>query len=304
MKERFIDKLKRVIHSGRNAKLLEYALKQHLYIQNALNSKESGVSKEKLCGEEVIVSLTSYGRRIHDVAPTIESIMQGSMKPNRIVLWLGYELKDETLPIALKKQQERGLEVIFCKDIRSYTKLVPALRKFPEASIITIDDDIMYPYDLVERLVNEHIKYPKDIISNRVHRVKLGKDGKPIVYAKWDIGATIIDDSPLNFETGVGGVLYPAHCFDSEVTNEEVFLDICKYADDVWFYCMALKNGTRVRKCPTHRADGEDFLSNDVVQDTGLVHINTSKRGRSANDDQLEAVMNRYGLWGVLKEVK
>lgn len=301
-RERFANRLKRIVHSGFNSRVLSFSIKRDALIEKALHSNEEGVSSEKLCEYEVVVSLTTYGRRLYDVAPTIESVMQGSMKPNRIVLWLGEDLREITIPIALQRQQKRGLEICYCKDIRSYTKLIPTLVKYPEAATITIDDDAIYPYDLVERLVHEHKRFPGNIIANRIHRVKLGKNCLPINYMKWDLLAHCVGDSPLNFLTGVGGVLYPPHSLDSEVLNEQVFLDICKYADDVWFYAMALKAGTFVRKCPTHDLGGEDYLLNESLQSFGLLNINTTRsKERCANDVQLEAVFNRYALWDKLK---
>ena len=301
MKETFKQHIKRIIHVRDNMKALEYTIRHDALIEKALHSSEPGTTREKLCDEEVIVSLTTYGRRLNDVAPTIESIMQGSVRPNRIVLWLGDNLKDEELPVILQRQQKRGLQVEYCKDVRSHKKLVPALNKYPEAIIITVDDDMIYPYDLVERLVREHKKHPKDIVANRVHRIRLSRQGRPLIYAHWEGGDNRTEASPLNFQTGVGGVLYPPHSLDAEVTNEEVFMSICKYADDVWFYAMALKAGSLIRKCPTHTPDGDDVSGNVAVQDTSLMRINTAK-GHSANDDQFIAVFNRYGLWEVLKQ--
>ena len=83
-----------------------------------------GVANDKYGNEKIIVSLTTYGKRIYDVALSIESIMQGSMKPNKIILWIDKSWKGKGLPLALQRQQSRGLEINFCKDIRSYTKLV------------------------------------------------------------------------------------------------------------------------------------------------------------------------------------
>ena len=110
-------------------------------INHPLHSKESGIPPEALCDVEVIVSHPQFGNRLLKVSPAIESIMQGSMKPNRIMLWLEEEMKGVTFPIAIRRQQERGLEVFFCKDFRSYKKLIPTLCKYPNAGIITIDDD-------------------------------------------------------------------------------------------------------------------------------------------------------------------
>lgn len=278
---------------------LRYAQRYDQLINQALNSEKQGVSDTKYCKNEIIVSLTTYSKRLYDVAATIESIMQGSLKPNHIILWLGEENKDVILPKILQNQQKRGLEISYCRDIRSYTKLIPTLRKYPKACIITIDDDALYHYDLVEKLVNEHCQYPNHIIANRIHRVKLDKNGFPLKYIKWTWNDTVTDDSPLNFLTGVGGVLYPPQSLHPEVFNESVFLDICKYADDIWFYAMALKAGTRIKKCYTHNKKGEDYLLNEELQDTGLYNTNVGMSGK--NDEQFISVFERYGLWECLK---
>ena len=293
-------KMKRFLNvSYRNRLLkeqLRYDMRNDWLIDKALNSDEPGISHEKLCECEVIVSLTTYGKRLYDVASTIESIMQGSMKPNRFVLWLGDDMKGIDLPIALQNQCKRGLDIRYCEDLRSYTKLVPSLMEFPEAGIITIDDDAIYCYDLVEKLVRFHNMYPKDIISNRTHQMVLDKNGRPVSYMKWNWCVNPSpEDSHLLFLTGVGGTFYPPNSLHPEVTNDAVFMDICKFADDVWFNAMALMAGTRIRKCYTHDKFGKDYYVNANVQDTALAKINTGKE--CANDKQLQAVFERYGLW-------
>lgn len=90
----------------------------------ALSCSESGTSAERYADHEIIVSLTSHGRRIFDVSVAIESIMQGTVKPNRIVLWLSEQMRGKSLPVVLQRQMARGLEVAFCKDIGSHTKLI------------------------------------------------------------------------------------------------------------------------------------------------------------------------------------
>lgn len=282
-------------HNQRLKEQLNYDIRSLYLIDKALNCTEPGITNEKYDENEIIVSLTTYGKRLFDVAITIESIMQGSMKPNRIVLWLGEDLKNTTLPIALQKQQSRGLEVSFCKDIRSYKKLIPALKKYPDASIITIDDDVIYHYDLIESLINTHKLYPSHIIANRIHRIILNSNKKPVSYKKWEWDAEPKDDSYLNFFTGVGGVLYPPHSLHPEVLNENIFLNICKYADDIWFNAMALKAGSHVLKCKLKISCGNHILSNYEVQEMGLFHINVNSQNK--NDQQMQAVFQKYNLW-------
>lgn len=287
------------LHTEKTISNLKFAIRYDYMIEQALHCFEKGISKEPLCEREIIVSLTTYGKRLYDVAVTIESIMQGSMKPNKIILWLEEDMQDEILPITLQNQMKRGLEVMYCKDIRSYKKLIPTLQKYSESIVITIDDDLLYHYDLVEKLVNTHKKFPKYIIANRIHRIVLDNTGRPTGYMKWKWCDNPTDNSPLNFFTSGGGTLFPPNAFPPEVMDEDVFLDICKYADDVWWNAMALKAGTRVIKCYTHNVRGEDYLPNEDVQDIGLYHVNTGTS--CGNDVQLSAVFNKYDLWEKLK---
>lgn len=297
-----VKRLERVIRRHlHEIERLEYSIRRNELMDYALHSEESGVTSDPLCDVEVIVSLTTFGNRLFEVAPAIESIMQGSMKPNRIVLWLDEKMKESVLPIALQRQKKRGLEVAFCRDVRSYTKLLPALCKYPHAGIITIDDDCLYDYDLVEKFVIAHQSYPHEILSNRVHRIVLGKDGKPVSYMdwEWNVNPDIEEASNRLFLTGVGGTFYPPKALHPEVMNETVFMDICKFADDVWFNAMALMAGTKVRKCYTHNEKGEDYVSNEDAQFIALSKINAAKN-RCENDIQIKAVFDRYQLWDKL----
>lgn len=262
----------------------------------SLTSKERGTSDERYCERDVIVSLTTFGRRIHDVHLSIESIMQGSIKPNKIILNIDESFKGKRLPRTLLNQQNRGLEINYCKDIRSYTKLIPTLREYPDAVIITIDDDLIYYYDVVEKLVNAYINEPDIIHANRIHRIVLDETSKPVSYMKWNLCDSPSDISHLNFLTGVGGVLYPPHCFDDEVFNESVFLDICKYADDIWFWAMALKNEVGIKKTYTHTISGEDYWLNEELQSDGLLVKNFNEND-CRNDTQIKAVMDKYKLY-------
>jgi hypothetical protein len=272
--------------------------------QKTLNSSETGISSDRYCGEQdVIVSLTTYGKRLYEVYLSIESIMQGSMKPNRIILWLAEELQGQELPITLLRQQRRGLDIRYCNDIKSYKKLIPTLKAFPNACIITVDDDFIYKYDLVERLVSSYKKEPEYIHANIINRIVLGNNGKPTSYLKWERDCIAEDANILNFFIGFGGILYPPGSLSSEVLNESVFSDICQTADDVWLNAMALLNGTRIKKVLPRHYLGKDFLVNESVQDTALYLKNANHTtGECQNDPQITAVYSRYHLFEKLIE--
>lgn len=282
------------VQSSRMINELRFRLKYDELTTKALSEFESGITKEQYGNSQIIVSLTTHGKRIYDVHAAIESIMQGSVKPNRIVLWISEDYRNTILPLTLQKQQKRGLEVEYCKDIRSYTKLFYALKKYPDASIITIDDDIIYPHDLLEHLVNAHTKSPDCICANwiREYPRNLGENYMSIL--KWKQIFDTKEISERYFFEGFGGVLYPPCSLDSEVFNEKVFLDICRYADDVWFNAMALKAGTKVNYAWKHYSIAS-FIYNEDVQCVALQNVNSN--GEVLNDVQIKAVFNKYDLW-------
>lgn len=295
VKQRFgmISDSNRLIHQ------IQFNQKRYILEQNILHSQESGVTNEKYCDHDIIVSLTTYSKRIYDVHLTIESIMEQTMKANRIILWLDYSFEKRPLPKALQLLQKRGLEIEYCKDIRSYTKLIPALKKYPNDAIITIDDDLLYDIDLLEKLIMAYQEDPSYIYCNRHHLMLPDGKGELLPYMQWKWNYTDQNACIWNFPTGVGGVLYPPYSLDEEVFNESVFLDICKYADDVWFKAMAMKKGTLSKKVYTHNPKGEEYFLNESVQDIGLSMINT--QGEFLNDRQIDAVFTKYNLYPLLK---
>ncbi|WP_302536786.1 glycosyltransferase family A protein [Phocaeicola coprophilus] len=286
--------------TNQNVKQLLFNQRKYILEQNILHDSTPGISQERYCDHDIIVSLTTYSKRIYDVHLSIESIMEQTMKANRIILWLDYSFENKTLPKALQLLQKKGLEIKYCKDIRSYTKLIPTLKLCPNDAIITIDDDVIYEFDLLENLISSYIKNPSYIYCTRQHLIKKDKNGKLLSYKNWELESSNINANIMNFPTGVGGVLYPPHTLDNEVFNEDVFLNICKYADDVWFKAMSIKKGTLSKKVYTHHNNGNDFIENEIVQDIGLKTINT--QGEVLNDKQIQAVFTKYNLYSLLQQ--
>lgn len=267
----------------------------------AMRSRERGVSDCKYCDYSITVSLTTYGKRLNEVYLAIESIMQGTWKPNRIILWLQDELKDAKLPTFLLNQVNRGLEIDYCKDIRSYKKLIPTLKKYPDEAVITIDDDVIYREDLVENLIKTHLEHKNEICANVVSELLIeGKSVKP--FTAWPPMNRINEASPRYMGIGVGGILYPPHCFSDEIFNEDVFTSICRYADDVWFYSMGVINGRKTIKSFTHNKLGMDYYYEEDSQETSLSQINNVLKVEGGNDSQISAVFKKYNVFQYISE--
>ena len=278
------------------AKVLLGQRRERLLV-SALHCEEPGVEEmREEAKAPVIVSLTTYGQRLYEVALAIESIMQGTVKPNGIVLWRD-EQDTRPLPLTLKRQVARGLKVLPTRDIRSYKKLLPALQEFPNAHIVTIDDDVFYPHDFLEALLTAHEQAPRAIIANMVMKLTRDAQGIPQGIRQWPYCAAVpepTDDNDLFFE-GFGGVFYPAGCLPEEVFQEATFSTLCPTADDIWFNAMARLAHTPIHVCP--RSD-YDFIAavNNASQTTSLYSVNNGCE--NLNDRQLRAVWEHYHLQG------
>lgn len=254
-----------------------------------LHDKSLGISKDKIADKEVIVSLTTYGERFYQVYITIESLMQQTIKANKIILWLDDSFANRPLLPILKRQIERGLEIRYCKDLGSYKKLIPTLKEFPESIIITVDDDVIYNIRTIEKLVTAYNHNPHFIYCNRMHRIKL-EDSTVLPYRKWEKGIMDTKESILNFPVGIGGVLYPPHCFNNEIFNEEFFLKNCPNGDDIWFKAMALLNNFHAKRAEVSFTQ-DDYMENDLLSPRGLQKENV---GKNLNDIKFSNVYDTY----------
>jgi hypothetical protein len=275
-----------------NDRVLQYTL-----LRESLNSNELLISHDKLLPVDIIVSLTTYSKRINDVHLVIESINRQTIKPNRIILWLDEdEFCIDSIPLVLHKQINRGLEVRFCQNIRSYKKLIPTLQLSPESNVITIDDDIIYPFDMIEQLVMEHKRNPALVIGHRAHRIKYDKSGNILPYKKWDLNILSSIASDDVFITSGGGTFFPHNCFNSEVENEASFMSLCPSADDVWIKAMLILNGVKCKKISDSRPFEQRFHVLPQGQDISLYLSNISEN-QNQNDKQIKYVFDKYNLF-------
>lgn len=289
---RFLSKVRDSFASAVYSRLA-YNQFAHFLRQQTMSSSVSGTTTERLSNTEVIVSLTTHGQRIYEVYLAIESIMQGSIKPNRIILWLSQDDKDQPIPQTLKNQQSRGLEIRYTNDIGPYTKSIPSFLAFPDASIVTIDDDILYPYDALEMLLHCHQQHPQSICANRILDLTFDKQGNPHSLPSLKELSDKTRICPCNFFEGVGSVLYPPHCFPQESLNPAIFQFLCPTADDVWMNVLALRHKVSVVPANQHY-HRFPLIINESVQDSALWRHNNGKD--IPNDQQFAASLRHFGL--------
>ncbi len=204
------------------------------------------MSENKNSKQELIISLTSYPARIKTIHKVIESLLNQTKKADKVILWLApeqFENKEKDLPQDLLALTKQGLIIDWYHDIRSYKKLIPTLRKYPDAIIVTADDDNLYKSTWLEQLYNSYLSYPNDIHCHRVTKILCHSQFDAIAGGKeyWD------SPSYLNKLVGMGGVLYPPHCFYKDILDENLIFSLAPTNDDLWFWLQAVLNNVKIR---------------------------------------------------------
>jgi hypothetical protein len=252
-------------------------------------SRAEAISRSSHSTSELVVSITSYGQRVNTVHITLLSLLTQSVKPSTLILWLAEdEFSIATLPKPLLALRAYGLQIAFCADIGSYKKLIPALQRYPNATHVTFDDDIIYPATQLEQLITGHQQFPDCIICHRAHEIKHDNKGRLLPYQQWRFGSKQEQPSLKIMAIGMGGVLYPKASLNHEVLNQQAFMQHCPQADDIWFKLMATKNNTMIKLVNTP-ISYENYLHIPNSQTTALWHTN-----KYNNDQQLASVMIAY----------
>lgn len=236
----------------------------------------------------LIVSLTSYRRRFDTLALTLRSILFQTVRPDKTILWVShddYPLVPEDV-LALRKH---GLEIATCTDMRAYTKIIPTLQTHKDCFVITVDDDVYYRADCIEKLTAAYDPSKKHVICHRAHRIVVAANDEPAPYTSWKRDISPAATSALIFPTGVMGVLYPPDAFHEDVCNVALFSELSPSADDVWLYWMWRLNGHIGKKLP-----GKTKIIDWPGSQTTSLQAENLIGG--ANDRCIQNMVRKYGF--------
>ncbi len=249
------------------------------------NNRRSGISEEG----QIIVSLTTYPARINQVWKTISSLMNQTVRPKRIILWLAKEqFLEQQLPDSIKKLARRGLEIYYCEDLKSHKKYFEAMKRYPEEIIVTADDDILYPENHLEKLWKAHLEYPADVICQWSHRISFDEEKAFLPYNNWmDNGREYPSFATL--AVGCNGILYPPHALNDEAFHKDNLKKYALAADDLWLKCMELLAGTKTVNCNYSILIYYNVLS---TRKSGLWIDNTGEKKN--NDKVWSTLMKQY----------
>lgn len=199
----------------------------------------------------VIVSLTSHTKERLKYVPFFlyHSIFKYSYDFVKVVLTL-YKADVPNIPETLQVMIDAGVvELIVADcDLKCHLKYFYAMKKYRDLPIITIDDDSIYPKQMIPDLLQVASSYPGVVIARSARLIEPHKSYKhwaPIVggveLARFNTGMINQVRTDLNPE-GYGGVLYPADVFG---ISDAMISDILEFprADDIYLTLLEKRKG-------------------------------------------------------------
>lgn len=242
----------------------------------------------------IIVSLTSFPKRINDVWIVIDSIFHQKLLPRKIILYLTEEEFPEQkkeLPTRLLKYEKLGLEICFRKyNLKPHNKYFYALQEYKDCCVITIDDDIYYHDNLLSNLYNLHCQYPACVCANTIDIITFNQNGEFSPYNTWKRPNSSQEPSLYNLALGYNGVLYPPHVFSSNgVFNIENIKLLSLNADDLWLKAHQIKGNIRV-------VCGNFFCSGILIGGSQATSLMSTNCGNNENDIQWKNLCTFYKI--------
>jgi hypothetical protein len=252
----------------------------------------SGLAKSKN-QVPIIISLTSFPARIDKVWLTIESVLRQKEKADKVLLWL-YEGEFQgkySLPKNLLRLEKRGLEIRFCdENLMPHKKYYYTMLEFPTANVVTIDDDMFYPTDLIAKLKLFHKKYPTSILCPITRKIQFEK-GEITEYKNWKYAKENSEPLFINLTMGGGGTMFPPNVLHSDVFDLKNLKSLALKADDLWLKIMSLKNKTKVVSMV---GEYPRFFIPLIHEDN--ISLTDSNIGEGRNDQIFKSLMEHYQI--------
>lgn len=209
-------------------------------------------------------------------------------RPKKIILWVHEDLGNK-LPKKLQKLQGDFFEIRFSKSTSSHRKLVNTQNIFPDETVVTCDDDMIYPKNWLSKLYSEHQKNPTAIIANQTRCISYDGDKNLLPYHNWGAGANCKNPRAV-LPIGAGGTLYPPNTLYKDVSDSNLFLKLTPKADDLWFKAMSLKNGTLSVQASNTVEEPIPILGSQTES------LKNSNIKEDKNRVQWQTVADHYGL--------
>lgn len=238
----------------------------------------------------LMVSCTSIPSRFKVLDKTIKSVLSQNTPPKKMVLWL-HSRHRHSIPDSLSALIGNKFSIQFTELDSPHCKLVPSLKAFPEETIVTCDDDLMYEPSWLERLWYSHRAHPESVIAHVARQLAFDKQsGHILPYKEWPMVKQRDYTHDNLLPLGFGGVLYPPRLLPESAINSDLYLKLSPKADDLWFRAVAMKHGIEARTSVSSPKPPQPIPNSQKVS---LQKTNVKK---DANRMQWEALQKYFNI--------
>lgn len=238
---------------------------------------------------DVLVSFTSIPSRFADVDLVVRSVLSQSVAPARLVLWLNDRHVD-SLPPSLTAMLGPKFEIRYTPLDSCHCKLVPSLQAFPDQTIVTCDDDLMYRRNWLRTLLDTHRAAPRAVIAHIARMPAVDEQGRVKPYESWPKQKQRGVSGHQLVQMGYGGVLYPPGSLHPDAGNAALFMALTPRADDLWFKFMAWLAGTPVMTA------GEKIGRPREIVGSGAIRLKSINVNQDFNRRQWLDLCEHYGV--------
>lgn len=228
-----------------------------------------------------IVALTTISSRITNIDRVIQSLKNQTLTPASINLYISLEkyLLDDGIDPRhpkIKSLKESGVNVFYCKNLGPYRKFYPLLLQLqqlnadPNTVFITVDDDTIYPENLIQDLYC-NIRKHRCVIAHRGRNMVVNKSQTIDNYANFTIPLNLPSISSLG--QGKNGIAYQFSFF-SNIQDLGYGFFIIPKADDIWAkWCTTLQGiSTKILEPKAAFDENIDFKEIDPENQKSLFH--------------------------------
>lgn len=273
----------------RRIRKLRYFFRQYVALAKVYLRRHKKISPKKHgLSHPIIISVKSYRPRFATLHYTLECLLRQSVPADSVILWIDPEDFDQ-LPNEVLALKKLGLEIIQTPyNQRSYGKIIPALMSYPDAIIITTDDDTYYQENFLELMLNAWSGNKNEIVCHTAFHITKDENGTVQPFLLW---APVTSETKPSIDIipfGAGGIMYPPDALPLETLDETKFMELCPSADDLWLYWMGRKNGCTYRRIAGHAW----IVAWPWTQEEALHHDNNT----GGNDRQINNLIEAYGI--------
>lgn len=182
--------------------------------------------------ERIVVSLTTIPSRAAHLAPVLRSLLDQTEPADRILLALPrISLKGQPYPLPESLSLPPGVDILPCEDIGPATKLLPALRAEPDALVVVVDDDVIYPEGFIAALLTAHRLDRNAAIGLRGVVLHPGTRFSDLDHV---MATGTPETRPVDVLFGTWGYLLPVGALGPEIGDFTDAPPGARFVDDVW----------------------------------------------------------------------